>query len=169
VPGNIKKTGVFVNADTETMLNTARAYQLNALQLHGTESPKQCQVLKAAGYEVIKVFGIGNDDFNFRQLVPYKPHVHYFLFDTQTRHHGGSGRTFDWDILQQYDNEIPFFLSGGLSLENIDQIRKLKETNVYAIDVNSRFETAPGQKNIGSLRQLKEKLCKINEEEHASQ
>jgi len=169
VPENIKKTGVFVNADTEAMLTIAQEYQLNALQLHGTESPEQCRVLKAAGYEIIKVFGIGGADFDFRQLAPYKPHVHHFLFDTKTQHHGGSGQAFDWDILQQYDNEIPFFLSGGISLENIDQIGLLKETNLYAIDVNSRFETAPGQKNMGSLQQLKEKLCKINEEIGSSQ
>ena len=169
VPEDIKKTGVFVNGNTEAMLAIGQEYQLNVLQLHGTESPEQCRVLKAAGYEIIKVFVIGDADFDFRQLAPYKPHVHYFLFDTKTQHHGGSGHAFDWKVLQQYDNEIPFFLSGGISMENVDQIGLLKETNLYAIDVNSRFETAPGQKNIGSLQQLKEKLYKINEEITSSQ
>jgi len=158
VPENTKTTGVFVNETTDTMLSMAQKYQLNALQLHGKESPEQCQELKEAGYEIIKVFGIGNDSFDFGQLKPYKPHVHYFLFDTKTKQHGGSGKAFDWEVLQHYDNEIPFFLSGGVSLDNVGQIKKLKETNLYAIDVNSRFETAPGQKDIEMVKELRELL-----------
>ena len=154
VPAHIKKTGVFVNADTETMLALARKYQLNALQLHGNESPEECQILKAAGYEIIKVFGIGNE-FDFNILAPYKPYVDYFLFDTQSKQYGGTGKAFNWQVLAHYDNEIPFFLSGGISLENIAQIQKLQGSNLYAIDVNSCFETAPGQKDIEMLKVLK--------------
>lgn len=165
VPESIKKTGVFVNSMTEDILNFANEYGLNAIQLHGSESPEQCRNLKGEGFEVIKVFGMGNDDFDFKQLDPYKLHVDYFLFDTKTKHHGGSGLAFDWEVMRQYDNEKPFFLSGGISLENIDQIRLLKDSNLYAIDVNSRFETAPGLKEIEKLRQLKTMLTKINKEE----
>jgi phosphoribosylanthranilate isomerase len=154
VPANIQKTGVFVNADAETMLSLARKYQLNALQLHGKETPEQCKVLKAAGYEIIKVFGIG-DGFDFGALVPYKPYVNYFLFDTQSKKYGGTGIAFDWAVLKHYDNEIPFFLSGGISLDNITQIQRLQGFNLYAIDVNSCFETAPGHKDIEMLKALK--------------
>jgi len=154
VPASIQKTGVFVNADTETMLSIAQKYQLNALQLHGKETPAQCKVLKAAGYEIIKVFGIGNG-FDFGNLTPYKPYINYFLFDTQSKQFGGTGTAFDWEVLTHYDNEIPFFLSGGISLNNITQIQRLQGFNLYAIDVNSCFETAPGRKDIEMLKVLK--------------
>jgi phosphoribosylanthranilate isomerase len=154
VPASIQKTGVFVNADTETILSIARKYQLSALQLHGKETPEQCQVLKEAGYEIIKVFGIG-DGFDFGTLAPYKPYINYFLFDTQSKQYGGTGTAFDWEVLNHYDNEIPFFLSGGISLENITQIKKLQGFDLYAIDVNSCFETAPGRKDIEMLKVLK--------------
>lgn len=154
VPTSIQKTGVFVNADTETMLSIARKYQLNALQLHGQETPEQCKALKAAGYEIIKVFGIG-DGFDFGTLASYKPYINYFLFDTQSKQYGGTGIAFDWEILKHYDNEIPFFLSGGISLDNITQIQRLQGFNLYAIDVNSCFETAPGYKDIEMLKALK--------------
>ncbi len=154
IPAHIKKTGVFVNANTETVLSLARKYELNALQLHGDESAEQCRVLKVAGFEIIKVFGIGNE-FDFSTLVPYKPYVNFFLFDTQSKQYGGTGKAFNWQVLQQYDNEVPFFLSGGISLDNMAQIRKLQGFNLYAIDVNSCFETSPGQKDIEMLKVLK--------------
>lgn len=149
-----KKVGVFVDADTEYILKMAQSYRLDALQLHGQEPAEQCQELKSKGYKIIKVFSIGREDFDFARLEPFKPHVNYFLFDTKGRQPGGNGVTFDWSKLRQYDNEVPFFLSGGVGLENIDQLKTLNFLNLHAVDVNSQFEVEPGLKDIDKLKTL---------------
>lgn len=158
LPKKIKKVGVFVDADTDYILQMAKAYQLHVLQLHGHESPEQCKQLKEKGYQIIKVFSIGQEDFDFTQLDPYKAHVHYFLFDTKGKQPGGNGETFDWSKLRQYDNEIPFFLSGGVSLDHIEQLKTLDYFNLHAVDVNSQFEIEPGLKDIDKLQLLRQKL-----------
>lgn len=158
LPKQIRKVGVFVNATTKEMLKQAKKYQLDFLQLHGQESPEQCEEVKKAGIKVIKVFSIGQQDFDFAQLEAYKPHVSYFLFDTAGKHPGGNGETFDWGQLRAYDQEIPFFLSGGISLDNVPQLRELSFFNIHAIDVNSRFEIEPGLKDVNLVQKLKDKL-----------
>ncbi len=158
VPPHIQKTGVFVNATTAYMQQMAEAYRLNALQLHGNEPPEQCQQLKEKGYHVIKVFSLGSQDFDVTLLEPYTPYVDYFLFDTKGAQPGGNGTTFDWRQLAHYPYPTPFFLSGGISLENVDQLETLASSPLYAIDVNSQFETAPGHKDIGRLKLLVQKL-----------
>lgn len=158
LPKRVKKVGVFVDADTAYIQQMAEAYRLNVLQLHGNESPEQCRLLKEKGYQITKVFSIGQEDFNFAQLEPYKAHVDYFLFDTKGKQPGGNGVVFDWSKLRQYDNEIPFFLSGGVSLDNIDQLKTLAYFNLHAVDVNSQFEIEPGLKDIDKLQLLKQKL-----------
>lgn len=158
LPKRVKKVGVFVDADTAYIQQMAEAYRLNVLQLHGNESPEQCRLLKKKGYQITKVFSIGQEDFNFAQLEPYKAHIDYFLFDTKGKQPGGNGVVFDWSKLRQYDNEIPFFLSGGVSLDNIDQLKTLAYFNLHAVDVNSQFEIEPGLKDIDKLQLLKQKL-----------
>lgn len=158
LPKKIKKVGVFVDADIDHVLRAAKAYRLDLLQLHGNESPEQCRLLKAEGFNIIKVFSIGEEAFDFTQLEPYKAHVHYFLFDTKGKQPGGNGITFDWSKLRQYDNEIPFFLSGGVSMDNIQQLSALAYFNLHAVDVNSQFEIEPGIKDINKLQRLKDKL-----------
>jgi len=100
---------------------------------------------------VLKAFGI-DQNFDFGQLNAYADVVDYFLFDTKTPKHGGSGKTFDWDILQQYTLNVPFFLSGGLSLDNLPEIARIKHPQFYGVDLNSRFETEPGIKDITLLQ-----------------
>ncbi len=158
LPKKIKKVGVFVNATTNYIQQVASDYALDILQLHGQEPPQQCAQLKEQGYLITKVFSIGHDTFDFNQLEPYKPLVDYFLFDTQGQQLGGNGVAFDWSKLRQYDNEIPFFLSGGISLDNIEQLKALKHLNLHAVDVNSRFEIEPGLKDIDQLKLLIQKL-----------
>jgi len=158
LPKQIKKVGVFVNADTDKMLKQAKAYHIDVLQLHGQESPEQCQAAKKAGFKVIKVFSLGQEDFDFKQLEAYKPYVNYFLFDTAGKHPGGNGETFDWGQLRRYDQEVPFILSGGISLDNVPQLSALSFFNIHAIDVNSRFEIEPGLKDINLVQKLKDKL-----------
>ncbi|QXV64584.1 phosphoribosylanthranilate isomerase [Mucilaginibacter sp. 21P] len=151
IPADIIKTGVFVNEAADVISKLIYKYKFDAIQLHGNESPDFCALFKHE-VEVIKAFGIDND-FDFGQLEAYKESVDLFLFDTKTPSHGGSGKTFDWDILTQYKLDVPFFLSGGLSLENIGEVAKIKHPAFYGVDLNSRFELSPGLKDIDKLKQ----------------
>jgi phosphoribosylanthranilate isomerase len=144
-----KKVGVFVDEELLKIQEIIDQYQLQAVQLHGNESPEMCATLKNQ-VEVFKAFGV-DEAFNFDQLKPYENVVDYFLFDTKTSSHGGSGKTFDWQILQNYQLKTPFFISGGLSNENLEEVLKLKHPAFAGVDLNSRFETAPGLKNIEKL------------------
>lgn len=149
----IKKVGVFVNSNPDHILRIAKKYDLQYVQLHGHETPDFCRNLKSRGVNVIKAFSI-DETFNFASLNNYKPHCDYFLFDAKGSDPGGNGIAFDWDILKRYqDTEKAFFLSGGLSLENIAQVKELG-IKIYGLDVNSKFETAPAVKDIEKLRQL---------------
>ena len=156
---SIKLTGVFVDQKPEEIVDKVLEYQLDAVQLHGKESPDYCLLLRAAlntrqpqkRVELIKAFGI-SPGFNFSDLDPYNDCIDFFLFDTKTAGHGGSGLSFDWKILDQYSGNKPWFLSGGLSPENIREISNFAFKNLYGLDLNSRFEIEPGIKDINSLR-----------------
>lgn len=158
LPKKIKKVGVFVDASLEEVIRQARAYALDLLQLHGQESPAYCAELCKQGFRLIKVFSVGDERFDFAPLEAYKPYVEYFLFDTKGAQPGGNGTTFDWSMLRQYDQDLPFFLSGGVSTENIDQLQSLAYYNIHAVDVNSRFEIEPGLKDIDKLKALTDKI-----------
>jgi len=153
VPPSIKTTGVFVNEELNTVKSHVIKYGLKAVQLHGAESVSYCEALRDANVEVVKAFGI-KEDFDFGQLVHYVNTVDYFLFDTQTAVHGGSGKTFNWNLLQRYQLQMPYFLSGGIDLNHAESISKIADTRLYAIDVNSRFELEPGLKNVNKLKQF---------------
>ncbi len=161
LPANLKpeiiRVGVFVNETSSVILDKAKAYQLNYIQLHGNETPDQCEALGQLGLGIIKVFSVG-DDFDFEITKPYKKVVDYFLFDTKGKYHGGNATTFNWDLLKQYDQEIPFLLSGGLSPENINEALELKSMNIHALDVNSGVEENPGMKDITKVKQLQNKI-----------
>lgn len=150
---DIKRVGVFVNQSTEEIADTATEHSLNLIQLHGDESPQQCDELKEKGFEIIKAFAVGNE-FDFQTTLNYKKSVNYFLFDTKGKDFGGNGITFQWDLLKNYDQEIPFFLSGGISPLNIMNIKNLSDMNLYAIDVNSGVEKAVGVKDVGLIKKL---------------
>lgn len=150
LPPSVKRTGVFVNATTEEIREKIALYHLNAIQLHGAESSAFCKSFSDKPVEVIKAFGI-DDQFDFNLLNEYAEAVDFFLFDTKTPQHGGSGLTFNWDLLRNYPLDTPYFLSGGLSLENLSSLETLKDSRLYAIDLNSKFETRPGLKDIAKL------------------
>ena len=152
IPNTIAKVGVFVNAPLSEILNKIKAYNLQLVQLHGEESPEICEVLRLINIKVIKTFSI-DDTFDFETLRPYEPVCDYFLFDTKGKHYGGNGTTFNWEILKKYPSQKPFFLSGGIGLE---EISKLKQLNlpIYAVDVNSKFETEPGLKNSNACKKI---------------
>ena len=145
-PAIIKRVGVFVNERVEDMLAKRDKHRLDMLQLHGDESPDVCEVVRRSGTKVIKVFSV-DDKFDFESTIPYKNVVDYFLFDTKGKYYGGNATPFDWRVLERYDQNIPFFLSGGLNPENISGIHDLKGMNVHAVDVNSGVERSPGIKD----------------------
>ena len=152
----VKKTGIFVDAAFDYILEKAGKHQLKTVQLHGEESPELCAALQKEQLEVIKVFSI-KDDFDFEVLKDYEGKVDFFLFDTKGKEKGGNGITFNWKILKKYPSATPFFLSGGLGLEEINKIEKYHfPESFYGIDVNSKFESRPGFKNIKDLKKLKE-------------
>jgi phosphoribosylanthranilate isomerase len=156
LPKGIKATGVFVDEDLEEVIRLANTYELAALQLHGSESPDYCLQLKQAlpGVEVIKAFGV-NNEFEFSTLQSYNEVVDYFLFDTQTEGHGGSGKVFDWGLLDSYTGNKPYFLSGGIGPEHAEALRNIDDERLYAVDINSRFELEPGLKDLERLKEFK--------------
>ena len=158
---NIKKAGVFVNASPEEIVSKVNTYDLDAIQLHGNESPEFCQALHFLDIEIIKVFSI-KDNFDFDLLKPYEALCDYYLFDTKGKLPGGNGYTFNWKILKEYPSTKPYFLSGGIGLEDVENIKSFLSTDTskycYAIDVNSKFEINPGLKNIEKLKEFKTQL-----------
>lgn len=156
-PESVQKVGVFVNASLKFVKEQATKYGLNLVQLHGDESPSYVADLFAVGIRVMKVFSVG-DAFDFKQLGQYNPFVEYFLFDTKGKARGGNGEVFNWELLRNYDQKVPFFLSGGIDLDNVDELEKLEGMNIHAIDVNSKFELEPGLKDIEKVEKLKMRL-----------
>ncbi|MBP4138537.1 phosphoribosylanthranilate isomerase [Flavobacterium geliluteum] len=155
----IKKVGVFVDETVENIISKINHYDLQAVQLHGKESVAFCQELKdkiGNRIEIIKVFSV-EAIFDFEVLLPFEKVCDYFLFDTKGKLPGGNGVTFDWKILENYKSEKPFFLSGGIGIEEIPAIKNLN-LPIYAIDVNSKFETVPGLKNKSLLRKFQKTL-----------
>lgn len=178
------KVGVFVDADISYILNKVKQYNFKTIQLHGSESANYCAELRfelhlkdeqdrwqsdqwrkgeweTPNWELIKAFSI-KDRFDFSVLEPYEALVDYFLFDTKGKLPGGNGYTFNWDVLNQYSSTKPYFLSGGIGLNEIDKIKKFKNNPAsrycYAIDVNSKFEIKPGLKDINALEKFKYEL-----------
>lgn len=146
VPGRIDalKTGVFVDAGEETMRRTAAGFQLDALQLHGNEPPTLCEKLKD-DFTLLKVFRI-DAQTNFQKLEAYSGIVDYFLFDTAGKQPGGNGIKFSWKLLQNYQGNTPFFLSGGIAPEDAPQVQQFHHSRLAGVDINSRFESQPGIK-----------------------
>lgn len=157
LPASIIKTGVFVNESVEEVKSITQRFGLTAVQLHGEETPALCAELKALGLQIIKVVHVGTE-VGWKNLERYETVCDYFLFDTADASWGGTGRTFDWNLLKEYPSSKPFFLSGGIGIEQLPIPDFVLEKPIYAIDVNSRFEISPGLKDIQRIREFKEKL-----------
>lgn len=182
LPGHIKKTGVFVDAPVDEVVSKIREHDLRAVQLHGKETPGFCKQIKTkcqdepfgsaqdklrqdvsankkTDIEIIKVFSI-KEEFDFDILKPYEEACDYYLFDTKGKLPGGNGYTFDWSVLKNYPSQKPFFLSGGIGLDEVEKIKEILKTDlpIHAIDVNSRFEIKPGLKNIGKVKVFRKRI-----------
>ncbi|OIN56447.1 phosphoribosylanthranilate isomerase [Arsenicibacter rosenii] len=163
LPRKIQKVGVFVNASIDFILRTVKKYELDYAQLHGNETPDYCKSLRMRGVSVIKAFAV-DASFNFSMLNNYKPHCDFFLFDAKGQNPGGNGFAFDWRVLSRYDNEKPFFLSGGIGVDNLDEIDNLRGMKLYGVDVNSKIEIEPGLKNPDQLKEILTRLKPVEEE-----
>lgn len=147
----VQKVGVFVNAPLDEMWHAVESYGLDLVQLHGQETPATCRELREYGVGVIKAFSVGADGLDFGALKAYEAQVDYFLFDTRGKHPGGNGVPFSWELLEAYLLEKPFFLSGGIGNESIEALRAFRHPQWLGVDINSRFEDAPGLKNKAAL------------------
>lgn len=157
IPPSIKRIGVFVNEAKDIILAKVKIYQLQGVQLHGDESPALCLALKQKNLRVIKAFSVSHPE-DLKKCTLYEGFADYFLFDTKTQGYGGSGEKFDWEIINAYKGLTPFILSGGISPEDTGAILSFKHARFAGIDLNSRFEVSPGEKNIESLKQFLQKI-----------
>ena len=153
---DLKKTGVFVDPELIEVLDAIDEYGLAVVQLHGNESPEMCDDLSTE-VEVIKVFHIKDNKVDIDELVAeYDAVCDYYLFDKATDYRiGGTGQQFDWDILKKAKIEKPFFLSGGIAVEDAARLKAFKHPDFYGVDINSHFEIEPGIKDMAKLLQFK--------------
>ena len=156
---NIKtpSVGVFVSEKKETVCNIAEKLDLNYVQLHGKETPEYCEWLKAKGIQIIKAISVKeqNDILLSKQ---YETIVNYLLFDTKSVLYGGVGKKFDWSFLNSLSVQVPYFLAGGISLEDAGEGKKIKETGAFGLDVNSCFEDNYGKKNVKKVKFFSKKI-----------
>jgi len=151
-----KKIGVFVNSEMNKIVSIINKYELSYVQLHGIESPETCLELKNKGFSVIKAFPVGHS--LPENLSSYEGKVDYFLFDTKGNLHGGNGAQFNWDCLKNYSLKTPYFLSGGIGLNDVDRILEINLDNLIGVDINSQFEIKPGLKNDLKIRKFINRL-----------
>ena len=159
---DVKKVGVFVNAGYDEIMEAVEDYGLDVVQLHGDESPELCEEL-SDDVEVIKAFSISADTTSIDALVAdYDAVCDYYLFDTMGTNGavGGTGKQFDWSLIKKSKIEKPFFISGGISVEDASKIKAFKHPDFMGIDVNSKFEKEPGVKDMVLILQLKQALKK---------
>jgi phosphoribosylanthranilate isomerase len=151
----VRKVGVFVDASLDAIRQYVEDYQLDIIQLHGQESPETLKALKPL--KLIKAFNIATPE-DLQKTVAYEGLADYFLFDTKGKSVGGNGEKFDWSVLDSYQGETPFLLSGGIGSEDAQGIKTFHHPKCIGIDLNSRFETEPGLKDITKLKQFLEAI-----------
>ena len=149
LPGHLKKVGVFVDSTLDDILQHISDYQLDIIQLHGQESPDFAKALKP--HTIIKAFNIEKAD-DLLQTEKYEGIADYFLFDTKGKMVGGNGQKFDWSVLTTYQGKTPFLLSGGIGPEDVESVKSFHHPRCIGIDLNSRFESEPGFKDINQLK-----------------
>lgn len=155
ISADIKKVGVFVNADQEYILARVKQHGLDLVQLHGNESPGFCEQI-SKHVNIIKAVGL-DEEFDFKSLNEYKKCCSYFLFDYKTENYEGSAKPFNPELLKKYDNTLPFFIAGGMDLEKFRNVDLLK-IDPYCIDVGNRMEIKPGYKDIIKIIQIKNNI-----------
>jgi len=151
------KVGVFVNADAKEVIERATACELDIVQLHGEETPEVCAKIQEH-FPIMKAISIQNVD-DLEKTKNYEDCVDYFLFDTKDKQkRGGTGKQFDWNILQSYSGQVPFLLSGGISQNDVQHLLSVDHEQCIGFDVNSCFETQPGMKDANMLNEFISKM-----------
>ncbi len=155
----INRIGVFVNAEADEILRTVDEWRLHMVQLHGDETPKFCEHI-SNNITTVKAFRIGPDENIDWKIHPYREAADMFLFDTVGVNYGGTGQQFDWSLLGKAAIRKPFFLSGGIGPDDADRVKAFaaEHKDLFAADVNSRFESSPGVKDMELLRNFVEQL-----------
>jgi phosphoribosylanthranilate isomerase len=153
VPDSVRKVGVFVDEIPEKVLEICRNWKLDVAQLHGNESPDYCQQIKNSGITVFKAFSV-DESFDFATLKAYTGVCDYFLFDTKGQLPGGTGQKFNWQLLENYKGDVPFFLSGGIGPEYEKVVLDFRHPQLFGIDINSGFEISPGIKDAGKVNKF---------------
>ncbi len=155
LPAACLRVGVFVNATAEEIVERVKTLSLNAIQLHGNETPEFCGALRTLpalqGVELYKAFQIAEEK-DLEKCEAYAESCSLFIFDAKCACYGGSGKQFDWSVLEQYRGGVPFLLSGGIGPESIEALAAFHHPQWLGVDLNSRFETAPGHKDAEALR-----------------
>ena len=159
-----EKVGVFVNEMPQTVITHAYNYELDYLQLHGDESPVYIDNLKRTlvpdilpDVKIIKALSIREAD-DVKRWRQYEGHADILLFDTRCEGYGGSGEQFPWAVLDNYDGNIPFLLSGGIGPDDAERVKAFHHPMCIGIDLNSKFEDEPGVKNVEMLRTFVRKI-----------
>lgn len=157
----VNKVGVFVNASTDHVLQMVDECRLHMVQLHGDESPKYCE--KIADYiSVVKAFRLSDNDHIEWMIKPYMNFCDMFLFDTEGAGYGGTGKKFNWNMLEGSTIGKPFFLSGGIQPDDTQQLKTFAQLPVanamFAIDINSKFEKSPGIKDMDKVKDFVSEL-----------
>jgi phosphoribosylanthranilate isomerase len=153
IPDSVKKVGVFVDESPEKVFEISKNWKLDVVQLHGDESPGYCRQIQDSGITVFKAFSI-DESFDFATLNPYSGVCDYFLFDTKGLLPGGTGKKFNWQLLENYSGNVPFFLSGGIGPDDLEAIQNFKHLRWRGIDVNSGFEISPALKDVEKVRKF---------------
>jgi phosphoribosylanthranilate isomerase len=153
----VNKVGVFVNSSEDEVIRMVDECRLHMVQLHGDETPRQCE--RIANYvSVVKAFRLGENENIEWMIRPYMDSCDMFMFDTYGAGYGGTGKKFDWTQLSNSDIGKPFFLSGGIEPGDVDELKKFADEPVakalFAIDINSKFETAPGVKSMDKIEKF---------------
>ena len=162
LPKRVKRVGVFVDEDPGLVKRIAHDYGLDYIQLHGSESP--AYIFQLRGLHVIKAFNIATAE-DLEQTKTYEGLVDYFLFDTKGKSVGGNGEKFDWSVLEAYDGSTPFLLSGGIGPDDADRVKACRHPKCAGIDLNSRFEIAPGLKDVNTMRSFIREIREIRVQE----
>ncbi|MDE6642574.1 MAG: phosphoribosylanthranilate isomerase [Muribaculaceae bacterium] len=164
LPAYIRPVAVTVNKTYDEIIYLCEKYGFKIVQLHGDETPELCQRLKDAGLVVFKAIAVG-DSFDRSLLDRYQKSVDLFLFDTKSDKRGGSGKKFSWNLLDSYDLDVPYLLSGGISPDDAEAVIDAVRPGMAGIDINSRFEDTPGHKDLEKLIKFIVKLRTYNEYE----
>jgi phosphoribosylanthranilate isomerase len=157
LPVSVERVGVFVNEPLDLVVDVANQFALDFVQLHGDEDSEYAEKL-AQEFSVIKAFRV-SDEFDFSTTKRFEDSCDYFLFDTRAKKAGGTGLKFNWNLLEKYKGEVPFLLSGGIGPEDVKKIKEFSHPKFVGIDINSKFETTPGKKDLAKISHFLKQLA----------